>query len=161
MTLTVDARFPTGHSIERVAFSADAIRDRVGELGREITDAYAQDERLIVIGLLKGSFLSSLTWFARFGCPFRWIFSSLRATGRAWSRAGMYSCSTTRHRRFSIGPSCLSRISSTAERHSRRSFLVYKRETRRALRSVRFFTNDSRRSVSNHVGWASMHPTTS
>ena len=57
MTLTVDARLPTGHSIDRVAFSADAIRDRVRELGREITDAYAQDERLIVIGLLKGSFL--------------------------------------------------------------------------------------------------------
>jgi hypoxanthine phosphoribosyltransferase len=39
-----------------VAFSADAIRQRVRELGREITDSYPGGE-LLVLGLLKGSFI--------------------------------------------------------------------------------------------------------
>jgi hypoxanthine phosphoribosyltransferase len=42
--------------IRRVVFEADAIRDRVREMGREITAAYP-DGDLLVLGLLKGSFI--------------------------------------------------------------------------------------------------------
>lgn len=42
--------------MRRIAFDADTLRARVAELGREITAAYPDGE-LIVLGLLKGSFV--------------------------------------------------------------------------------------------------------
>jgi hypoxanthine phosphoribosyltransferase len=50
------ARVMGGRVIRRVVLEADAIRDRVREMGREITDAYP-DGDLLVLGLLKGSFI--------------------------------------------------------------------------------------------------------
>ena len=47
-----------GHQpIERVVFDAATIQARVRELGAEITAAYDPGDRLLVLGLLKGSFL--------------------------------------------------------------------------------------------------------
>ena len=43
--------------ILRVVFDEQALRARVVELGREITDAYSPEDRLLVVGLLKGSFI--------------------------------------------------------------------------------------------------------
>ena len=45
-----------GRAVRRVAFSEAQIAARVGELGREITAAYPDGE-LLVLGLLKGSFI--------------------------------------------------------------------------------------------------------
>ena len=45
-----------GRAVKRIAFTAEVIAARVRELGREITDAYADGE-LLVLGLLKGSFI--------------------------------------------------------------------------------------------------------
>jgi hypoxanthine-guanine phosphoribosyltransferase len=45
-----------GRAVRRVAFSERQIADRVAELGREITAAYP-DGDLLVLGLLKGSFI--------------------------------------------------------------------------------------------------------
>ena len=45
-----------GRAVKRIAFTAEAIASRVRELGREITDAYPDGE-LLVLGLLKGSFI--------------------------------------------------------------------------------------------------------
>jgi hypoxanthine phosphoribosyltransferase len=45
-----------GRALKRVAFSEAQIAERVAELGREITDAYPDGE-LLVLGLLKGSFI--------------------------------------------------------------------------------------------------------
>ena len=45
-----------GQEVARVVFDADAIAARVAELGREITAAYP-DGDLLVLGLLKGSFI--------------------------------------------------------------------------------------------------------
>jgi hypoxanthine phosphoribosyltransferase len=50
------AKVMGGRAIRRVAFEADTIRGRVGEMGREITAAYP-DGDLLVLGLLKGSFI--------------------------------------------------------------------------------------------------------
>ena len=50
------ARVMGGRVIRRVVFEADTIRDRVREMGREITEAYP-DGDLLVLGLLKGSFI--------------------------------------------------------------------------------------------------------
>lgn len=57
MTSTARVAQLGGRSIRRVAFSAEEIRTRVGELAREISAAYAPADRLLVIGLLKGSFI--------------------------------------------------------------------------------------------------------
>ena len=45
-----------GRALKRVAFSEEQIAARVAELGREITAAYPDGE-LLVLGLLKGSFI--------------------------------------------------------------------------------------------------------
>jgi hypoxanthine phosphoribosyltransferase len=46
----------SGRAVKRIAFDEAAIAHRVGELGREITAAYP-DGDLLVLGLLKGSFI--------------------------------------------------------------------------------------------------------
>jgi hypoxanthine phosphoribosyltransferase len=45
-----------GRAVKRIAFTEQAIRDRVAELGADITAAYPDGE-LLVLGLLKGSFV--------------------------------------------------------------------------------------------------------
>ena len=45
-----------GTKLARIVYDAASIARRVGELGREITDAYPDGE-LLVLGLLKGSFI--------------------------------------------------------------------------------------------------------
>ena len=46
-----------GQKLNRIVFSEDDIESRIRELGREITAAYTASDRLLVLGLLKGSFL--------------------------------------------------------------------------------------------------------
>src|SRR3954465_3172406 len=46
----------SGRAVKRIAFDEVSIARRVGELGREITEAYP-DGDLLVLGLLKGSFI--------------------------------------------------------------------------------------------------------
>ena len=46
----------SGRSLHRIAFDEQTIQRRVAELGREITGAYPDGE-LLVLGLLKGSFI--------------------------------------------------------------------------------------------------------
>jgi hypoxanthine phosphoribosyltransferase len=48
---------PGGKPLKRVVFSADEIRARVEELGDEVSRAYDSSEGVLVIGLLKGSFI--------------------------------------------------------------------------------------------------------
>jgi hypoxanthine phosphoribosyltransferase len=44
-------------AVRRVVFTADQVRTRVQELGVEISSTYSAEDRLLVIGLLKGSFI--------------------------------------------------------------------------------------------------------
>jgi hypoxanthine phosphoribosyltransferase len=46
-----------GRQVRRIVFTAEQVRARVHELGEEISAAYAPEDRLLVIGLLKGSFV--------------------------------------------------------------------------------------------------------
>ena len=55
-TLTEDTQLG-GQELKRIVFSEDDVQLRVRELGREITAAYTASDRLLVLGLLKGSFL--------------------------------------------------------------------------------------------------------
>ncbi len=46
-----------GQKLRRVVFTEEEIQRRVAEMAREISDAYGPDDRLLVLGLLKGSFI--------------------------------------------------------------------------------------------------------
>ena len=46
-----------GREIRRIVFTEAEVQERVRELGAEISRAYTPEDRLLVIGLLKGSFL--------------------------------------------------------------------------------------------------------
>lgn len=46
-----------GREVRRIAYTEDEIRQRVVEMGREITAAYPAGDDLLVLGLLKGSFI--------------------------------------------------------------------------------------------------------
>ncbi len=46
-----------GRELERVVYDADRIRRRVEEMGAAISDHYPADTDLLVLGLLKGSFI--------------------------------------------------------------------------------------------------------
>jgi hypoxanthine phosphoribosyltransferase len=46
-----------GRKLGRVVFTVEQVRARVRELGAEISDAYRVEDRLLVVGLLKGSFI--------------------------------------------------------------------------------------------------------
>jgi hypoxanthine phosphoribosyltransferase len=56
MSPMVDPRLGP-RSLQRVVYDEDTIRRRVRELGAEISTAYAGTGELLVLGLLKGSFL--------------------------------------------------------------------------------------------------------
>lgn len=44
------------YNVERVYISEEELKNRVCELGKEITDFYAPDEEVVIIGVLNGSF---------------------------------------------------------------------------------------------------------
>lgn len=46
-----------GTALERVVYTREQIARRVAAMGREITEAYGADDELLVLGLLKGSFI--------------------------------------------------------------------------------------------------------
>mgnify|MGYP001943766919 FL=1 len=46
-----------GRELKRIVYSQEEIARRVSEMGREIAEAYPKDEGLLVLGLLKGSFI--------------------------------------------------------------------------------------------------------
>jgi hypoxanthine phosphoribosyltransferase len=46
-----------GQEVRRIIYSQQDIASRVAEMGREITSYYARGEDLLVLGLLKGSFI--------------------------------------------------------------------------------------------------------
>jgi hypoxanthine phosphoribosyltransferase len=53
-----DVRARTGgRELRRIVYSAEDISSRVAEIGRQISDFYPAGEGLLVIGLLKGSFI--------------------------------------------------------------------------------------------------------
>lgn len=46
-----------GRELRRIVFTEEEIRARVMEMGQEVTDAHGPEEELLILGLLKGSFI--------------------------------------------------------------------------------------------------------
>lgn len=58
MATPSDVRERTGgQDVRRIIYSQEDIARRVGEMGREIKEYYPKGEELLVVGLLKGSFI--------------------------------------------------------------------------------------------------------
>src|SRR5690606_4224388 len=58
MTQAADVRARTGgRDVRRIVYTAEEIALAVTRMGREITDHYPAGEDILVIGLLKGSFI--------------------------------------------------------------------------------------------------------
>lgn len=55
-TLTENSQLG-GQELRRIVYSEEEVQGRVRELGREISETYTAQDRLVVVGLLKGSFL--------------------------------------------------------------------------------------------------------
>lgn len=47
----------TGRELTRVVYTREEIQRRVDEMAEEISDAYGPDDQILVLGLLKGSFI--------------------------------------------------------------------------------------------------------
>lgn len=47
----------SGRELSRVVFTREEIQKRVGEMAEEISESYGPDDRILVLGLLKGSFI--------------------------------------------------------------------------------------------------------
>jgi hypoxanthine phosphoribosyltransferase len=52
----IDTR-QTGRELSRVVYTEEEIRARVGEMAAEISERYSPDDKILVLGLLKGSFI--------------------------------------------------------------------------------------------------------
>src|SRR5512134_2091830 len=46
-----------GQDVRKITYSEEQIAERVREMGKEITTSYGEGEELLVLGLLKGSFI--------------------------------------------------------------------------------------------------------
>lgn len=75
-------------AIEKVLVTEEEIKTRVKELGKEITEAY-QDENLLVIGILRGSvmFMSELVKYIEF--PVEIDFMAVSSYGRNSKSSGV------------------------------------------------------------------------
>jgi hypoxanthine phosphoribosyltransferase len=58
-----------GRAIRRVVFTEEEVQRRVWELGAEISEAYTIEDRLLVLGLLKGSFVFLADLVRRIALP--------------------------------------------------------------------------------------------
>ena len=58
-----------GRELRRIVYTEEQIRGRVDALGRDISATYRADDDLLVLGLLKGSFIFLADLVRRIDCP--------------------------------------------------------------------------------------------
>jgi hypoxanthine phosphoribosyltransferase len=77
-----------GVALERVVYTAHRISERVEEMGREITTAYPAGEPLLVLGLLKGSFIFMADLVRHIARPLKLDFLVASSYGNATVSSG-------------------------------------------------------------------------
>jgi hypoxanthine phosphoribosyltransferase len=77
-----------GRRLRRVVFSADQVRTRVRELGRDISTEYTAEDRLLVIGILKGSFIFLADLVREITLPLQVDFFVAKSYGAAKTTSG-------------------------------------------------------------------------
>jgi hypoxanthine phosphoribosyltransferase len=85
--LTEDARLG-GKALGRIVFGEREIQDRIRALGEEISSAYAAEDRLLLVGLLKGSFLFLADLVRAIDLPLQVDFLVASSYGRGRTSSG-------------------------------------------------------------------------
>ena len=75
-------------AIKHVVFTEEEIRARVAELGREISQAYSSEDRLLVLGLLKGSFIFAADLVRMIDLPLEVDFLVVSSYGKGKTSSG-------------------------------------------------------------------------
>ena len=81
-------RKQTGHELARIVYTPDEIQRRVAEMAEEISEAYGPDDRLLVLGLLKGSFIFLADLVRRIQHPLQVDFLVASSYGNATKTSG-------------------------------------------------------------------------
>lgn len=77
-----------GRMLRRIVYTEEQIRDRVAELGREISAVYTAADDLLVLGLLKGSFIFLADLVRRIDCPLQVDFLVASSYGAGQTSSG-------------------------------------------------------------------------
>jgi len=85
MSISVEQGPSGGRKLRRIVYDAEQIDARVSQLAAEISDAYAAESRLLVIGILKGSFVFLADLVRRMSVPLQidFVVASSYGAGRA------------------------------------------------------------------------------
>lgn len=77
-----------GEPLTRIVYTAEEIAERVGAMGSAITEAYPADEDLLLLGLLKGSFVFLGDLCRRIGRPIQVDFLVAASYGSGTASSG-------------------------------------------------------------------------
>lgn len=78
----------TGRDLSRIVYTQDQIQKRVGEMADEISRAYGPDDKILVLGLLKGSFIFLADLVRRIQHPLQVDFLVASSYGNATKTSG-------------------------------------------------------------------------
>src|SRR3989442_7214956 len=99
-----------GRKLVRIVLDEQTIARRVSEVGSDITAAYPDGE-LLVLGLLKGSFIFLSDLVRRIDRPLQVDFLVAASYGSDTISSGSVGCCTIRRRSCGVSISCWSRTS--------------------------------------------------
>ena len=88
MTTETDTRQLGGQKMERIVYSADEILERVDAMAKDITATYGPEDDLLVLGLLKGSFIFLADLVRRINIPLHVDFLVASSYGEATVSSG-------------------------------------------------------------------------
>ncbi len=78
----------TGVELARVVYTSEEINQRVIEMAEEISEAYGPDDRILVLGLLKGSFIFLADLVRRIQHPLQVDFLVASSYGKSTKTSG-------------------------------------------------------------------------
>ncbi|MFC1661390.1 hypoxanthine phosphoribosyltransferase [Gemmatimonadota bacterium] len=89
MSVNVETvRRQSGRELTRIVFTEDQIQTRVQEMAREISEFYSRDDEILVVGLLKGSFIFMADLVRGIQHPLKVDFLVVSSYGNAMKSSG-------------------------------------------------------------------------
>jgi hypoxanthine phosphoribosyltransferase len=89
MSATIDsATNQTGRRLSKIVFTEEDIQRRVVEMAREISEHYSPDDEILVLGLLKGSFIFMADLVRRIQHPLKVDFLVVSSYGDSTKTSG-------------------------------------------------------------------------
>jgi hypoxanthine phosphoribosyltransferase len=78
----------SGRELNRIVFTEEQIQARVKEMAREITESYSEEDEILVLGLLKGSFIFMADLVRGIQHPLKVDFLVVSSYGNAMESSG-------------------------------------------------------------------------